>query len=132
MSSIKVCGINKFIKWLYRFKYKGLRSGELVDHGTGQTFNVFKYHVSCTDGKISVTIKIGIDFIFRSHRRPIQLVILVLVALSLPLQHCQQHCLLCSPAWPIDQNYRNQGNQLNGTTVNLKINVISILASYYL
>ena len=31
--------------------------------------NVFKYHVSYTDGKISVGIKIEIVFIFRLHRR---------------------------------------------------------------
>ena len=40
-------------------------------------FNVFKYHVSCTDGKISVRIKIGITFIFRFLRRPIQLVVFI-------------------------------------------------------
>ena len=38
---------------------------------------VFKYLVPCTDGKISVRIKIAITFIFRFHRRPIQLVVLV-------------------------------------------------------
>jgi hypothetical protein len=44
--------------------------------------HVFKYHVSCTDGKISFRIKIGITFIFRFHRRPIQLVVFVPVGLS--------------------------------------------------
>ena len=33
--------------------------------------NVFKYHVSCTDGKISIRMKIGINFIYGFHRRPI-------------------------------------------------------------
>ena len=44
--------------------------------------NVFKYHVSCTDRKISVRIKIGITFIFRFRRRPIQLVLFVPMYLS--------------------------------------------------
>ena len=35
--------------------------------------NGFKYHVSNTDGKISVRIKIEIIFIFRLHRCSIQL-----------------------------------------------------------
>ena len=43
--------------------------------------NFFKYHVSCTDGEISVRIKIEITFIFRLHRRPIQLVLFVPVGL---------------------------------------------------
>ena len=43
---------------------------------------VFKYHVSRTDGKISVRIKVGITFIFRFRRRPIQLVVFVPVGLS--------------------------------------------------
>ena len=47
--------------------------------------NIFKYHVSCTDGKISVRINIEITFIFRLHRRPMKLVVLVPVGLSLPL-----------------------------------------------
>ena len=38
-----------------------------------QSVICFKYHVSCTDRKISVGIKIGITFILRFHRRPIQL-----------------------------------------------------------
>ena len=42
---------------------------------------VIEYHVSCTAGKISVGIKIGITFIFRFHRRPMQLVVIVPVAL---------------------------------------------------
>ena len=46
-------------------------------------FNVHKYRVSYTDGKISVRIKIGITFFFRFHRRPIQLVVFVPVGLSL-------------------------------------------------
>ena len=33
----------------------------------------FKYYVSCTDGKVWVTIKIEITFNFRLRRRPIQL-----------------------------------------------------------
>ena len=43
---------------------------------------VFKYHVSCTDGKISVRIKIRITFIFRFHCHPIHLVVFVPVGLS--------------------------------------------------
>ena len=35
--------------------------------------NASKYHVSCTNGKISVGIKIGITFILRFHRRPNQI-----------------------------------------------------------
>ena len=38
---------------------------------------VFKYHVSGTGGKISVKIKVGITFIFRFHRRLIQLIVFV-------------------------------------------------------
>ena len=41
---------------------------------------VFKHHVSCTDGKISVTIKIVITFIFRFRRRSILLVVFVTVS----------------------------------------------------
>ena len=44
--------------------------------------NDFKYHVS---GKISVTIKIAITFIFRFHSLPIQLVMLVPIGILLPL-----------------------------------------------
>ena len=51
------------------------------------TFNVFKYHVSCTDGKITVRIKIGITFIFRLQRRSIQLPVSVPVGLSSFLRH---------------------------------------------
>ena len=43
--------------------------------------NVLKYHVSCTDGKNSVRIKIEITFIFRLHRRPFQLVMLVVLVM---------------------------------------------------
>ena len=39
--------------------------------------NVFKYQFLCTNGKISIRIKIEIIFIFRLHRRPIQLVMSV-------------------------------------------------------
>ena len=53
-------------------------------------FNVFKYHVSCTDGKISVRIKIAITLIFRFRRRPIQLVVFVTVGLSSFLRHLWQ------------------------------------------
>jgi hypothetical protein len=52
--------------------------------------HVFKYHVSCTDGKISVSIKIGITFIFRFHRCPIQLIMFVPVDLSSFLRQFQQ------------------------------------------
>ena len=44
--------------------------------------NVFRYHVSRTDGKVAVRIKIGITFIFRFHRCPIKLVAFVPVGLS--------------------------------------------------
>ena len=44
--------------------------------------NTFIHHVSCTDGKISVRIKIGINFILWFHRRPIQIVVLVPLGLS--------------------------------------------------
>ena len=40
--------------------------------------NTFKYHVSCTDGKISVRINIIIIFIFRFHRCSIQIVVFFL------------------------------------------------------
>ena len=49
------------------------------------SFNVFKYHVSSTDGMISVGVKTEIFFIFRLHRGPIQLVMLVLVGISLKI-----------------------------------------------
>ena len=39
-------------------------------------------HISCTDGKISVGIKIGITFNFSFHRRPIQLLVFIPVGLS--------------------------------------------------
>ena len=52
--------------------------------------NTFKYHVSCTDGKVSVRIKIGITFIFRFHYRPIQIVVFFLVGVSLLSQHFQK------------------------------------------
>ena len=53
--------------------------------------NVFKYHVSCTDGKISVK-KIGIILIFRFRRRPIQLVLFVPVGLPSFLHLLQVLC----------------------------------------
>ena len=53
-----------------------------------------KHHVPCTDGKISVRIKIEITFFFRLHRRPIQLVVLVPVGLSLLWWHRQQVLLV--------------------------------------
>ena len=65
--------------------------------------NVFKYHVSCTDGKTSVRIKIGITFIFRFHRRPIQLVVFIPIGLSYLLRHRRQILLgvkVPSVAWP--------------------------------
>ena len=43
--------------------------------------NIFKCHVSSTNGKISVRIKIEITFIFRLHCRSIQSVMLVAVGL---------------------------------------------------
>jgi hypothetical protein len=46
-----------------------------------------KYHVSCTDGKISVRIKIGIIFNFSFHHRPIQVVVFFHVGLPLFLWH---------------------------------------------
>ena len=49
--------------------------------------NVVKYNVSCTDGNISVRIKIGNTFIFRLHARPIQLIVFVPVAFTSFLQH---------------------------------------------
>ena len=52
-------------------------------------------------GKISVRIKIGITFIFRFHRRPIQLVVFVPVGLSSFLRHPRQVLLgvqVCSVA----------------------------------
>ena len=52
-----------------------------------------KYHVSFTDGKIS--IKIGIIFIFRFHRRPIQKVVFFAVGIS-SLSHLVSKFLL---AW---------------------------------
>ena len=51
------------------------------------SLNFFKYHVSCTDGKISVSIKIGFNFTFRFHRRPIQLFVFFPVSLSSLLRH---------------------------------------------
>ena len=51
---------------------------------------VFKYHLSCTYGKISVTIKIGITFIFKFHQRPVQLVAFLPVGLSSILRHLRQ------------------------------------------
>ena len=45
--------------------------------------NILKYHVSSSDGKVSGKIKTEIIFIFRLHRRPIRLVMLVPVGLSL-------------------------------------------------
>ena len=44
--------------------------------------NVLKHHISCTDGKISVKIKIEITLICRFDRHPIQLVMFVPVGLS--------------------------------------------------
>ena len=55
------------------------------DNQQNLAINVFEYHVSCTDGKISVRIKIGITFIFRLHRHSIQLVMLAPVDLSLTI-----------------------------------------------
>jgi hypothetical protein len=52
--------------------------------------NVFKFHVSSNDRKISVRIKIEIILIFRLHLCPIQLVMLVPVELSLKFSHLQQ------------------------------------------
>ena len=52
--------------------------------------DVFKFHVLCTDGKISVRIKIGITFILRFHRNPIQLVVFVPVGLPSFLRHLLQ------------------------------------------
>ena len=53
------------------------------------TINPSKYRVSCADGKISVSIKIAITFIFRFHRRPIQLFVFVPISLSWFLHHRQ-------------------------------------------
>ena len=47
--------------------------------------NVFKYHFSSTDRKMSVRIKLEIIFIFRLRCHPIQLVMLVPVGLSITL-----------------------------------------------
>jgi hypothetical protein len=63
--------------------------------------NTFKYHVSCTDGKISVGIKIGITFIFWLHLHPIQLVVFVPIDLSsfLHLRHVLLGVEVSSIAW---------------------------------
>jgi hypothetical protein len=51
---------------------------------------LFKYHVSCTDGKISVRIKIEITIIFRLRHLPIQLVVFIPVGLSSFLRNHRQ------------------------------------------
>ena len=56
--------------------------------------NTFKYHISCINGKISVIIEIENTFIFRLHRRPVQLVTFVPIGLSLPLYHRRQLLLI--------------------------------------
>jgi hypothetical protein len=59
---------------------------------TSHFLNVSKYHVSCTAGKISVTIKIGISLhvIFRLRRQPMQIFEFVPVGLSSFLIHLRQ------------------------------------------
>ena len=47
----------------------------------------FFSHKLLTDGNISVGIKIGVTFIFKLHRRPIQLLEFVFVGLSSFLRH---------------------------------------------
>ena len=59
-----------------------------------KSFDVFKYHVSCPDGTISVRIKIRITFIFRFLRRPIPLIVLVPVGLSSLFWHLRQGLLV--------------------------------------
>jgi hypothetical protein len=76
-------------------------------------FNVFKYHVSCTDGKISVRIKIEITFIFRFHCHPIQLIVFVPVGLlSAGLVGCQS--FFCHPAC---QQCYNNNKRPTGTDI---------------
>ena len=57
-----------------------------------RVFNVFKYHVSCTDRKISVRIKIGFTFTFRLDRLTIQLVVFVPVSTTSSESLVQCHC----------------------------------------
>ena len=57
----------------------------------GEDINTFKY-VSSTDGKILVRIKIGITFIFRFRRTPIQVVVFFPVGLSSFLRNSRQPC----------------------------------------
>ena len=56
--------------------------------------NVFKYHIPCTDGKISVTIKIKITFNFGLNHCFNQLVVFVHAELSSLLWHRRQVLLV--------------------------------------
>ena len=67
--------------------------------------NTFKY-VSCTDGKISVRIKIGITCIFKFCRHPIQVVVFSPVGLSSFLRHLLQ--VLLSAEVPLTVNCLSQ------------------------
>ena len=103
------------------------------------TINVFKYHVSCTNGKISVRIKIGITFIFMFYHSPILLVMFVPVGLSsIFCRYCRVVKFLLSPglgSWPnmTCRRYQQIDERPTGTNTtnwmgrwNLKIKVIPI------
>ena len=93
--------------------------------------NTIKYHVSCTDRKISVRIKIGITFIFRFHRRPIQTVVLFPVQARRQKNFdTQQDLLKCR-----DNDKRPTRKKTTiwiGRRWNLKIKLILILILTYI
>ena len=80
---------------------------------------IFKYHGSSKDGNISARIKFEITFMFRLHGRPIQLVKLIPVGLSLTLLNHQQVLFVnvSSVTQPRRLTVRVQMTELNGTTV---------------
>ena len=89
--------------------------------------NVFKYNVSCTHGKISIRIKIIINFIIRFHRRPIEL--------QRSTAQAGRQKKFRHPTRPTEdiKNWRkatgtNTTNWM-GRRWNMKIKVIAILAS---
>ena len=77
--------------------------------------NVFKYHVSRTDGKISVRIKIEITLSFGLHHRPYQLVMLVTVGLLLKLKTSSAGLVGCWNFYFVTQPGLLTVNDLNYT-----------------
>ena len=73
-------------------------------------FNTFKYHVSCTDGKISVRI-IYFYYLF-FHHHPIQCCVFFPIGLLLLMRHFQQVLwmlsFICLLAWTVDSLSSNQ------------------------